>query len=82
MTPVTDDELDRWSHAIAADGAAAHEAEIAALAQVAAGAGASPVVLGVLADRAAPDVVRARAWCHAADAVRRCRTNPEVALVA
>jgi hypothetical protein len=82
MQPLSDDRIDRWSHAIAAEGAAAHEDEIAAFAQVAAVAGASPEVLGVLADRAAPDVVRARAWCHAAAAVRRCRTNPEVALIA
>jgi hypothetical protein len=82
MRPLTEDEIEHWSHAIAEDGAAAHEAEIAAFAQLAAGAGTTPAVLQALTDRAAPDVVRARAWGHAAAAVRRCRTNPAVALVA
>jgi hypothetical protein len=82
MRLLTDEQIDRWSHAIAADGAAAHEDAVAALAQVAAGAGASPEVLAVLADAEAPEVARARAWSNAAAAVRRCRTNPEVALIA
>ena len=82
MRTLTDDEMDRFSHAIAADGAAAHEAVIAEIAQLAATAGAPRPVLEVLTDPTAPEVVRARAWGRAVAVVRGIRTNPEVALVA
>ncbi len=82
MRSLTDDEIDRFSHAIATDGPAPHEHAISALAQLAAAAGLSRPVLDVLTDPAAPDVLRARAWGRAATCIGRCRTNLEVALVA
>jgi hypothetical protein len=82
MRSLTDDEIDRVSHAIAVDGPAQHEDAIAAVAKVAAAAGAPTGVIGALTDRGAPAVLRSRAWGRAAAAIRRCRTNPEVALVA
>jgi hypothetical protein len=82
MRTMSDDEIDRLGHAIAAEGVERHEAEIGRIARLAAAAGASDAVLGVLTDGAAPDVARARALSRAVAALRGCRTNPAVALVA
>jgi hypothetical protein len=82
MRSLTDDEIDRFSHAIATDGPAHHEDAMGSIAQVAAAAGAPAGVLEALGDRDLPTVVRSRAWGQAVAAIRRCRTNPEVALVA
>ena len=79
---MTDDEIDRLGHAIAAEGLDRHEAELGRVARLATAAGASEVVLTVLTDTAAPDVARVRALSRAVAAIRSCRTNPEVALVA
>ena len=82
MRTMSDDEIDRLGHAIAADGMQRHEAGIGRIAGLSAAAGASEAVLEVLTDAAAPDVARARALSRAVAAIRSCRTNPEVALVA
>jgi hypothetical protein len=79
---MSDDEIDRLGHAIAAEGMERHEAGVGRIARLAAAAGASDAVLAVLTDAAAPDVVRERALSRAVAALRSCRTNPEVALVA
>ena len=82
MRTMSDDEIDRLGHAIAAEGLQRHEAGVGRIARLAAAAGASEAVLAVLTDTAAPDVARARALSRAVAAIRGCRTNPEVALVA
>jgi methylmalonyl-CoA mutase cobalamin-binding subunit len=82
MRTMSDDEIDRLGHAIAAEGLDRHEAGIERIARLAAAAGASEAVLAVLTDAAAPEVARNRALSRAVAAIRGCRTNPEVALVA
>jgi hypothetical protein len=82
MEPMTDADIARSSHAIAEDGPAAHEDAIAAVALLAAAAGAPGGVLDALTDHTLPGVVRSRAWAHAVTAVRRCRSGAEVALAA
>lgn len=54
----------RLAAAVAADGAAAHHAELVALAVRAAACGAPAAACEVLADGQAPDVLRARALFH------------------
>ena len=51
MRTMSDDEIDRLGHAIAAEGRQRHEAEIGRIARLAAAAGASEAVLAVLTDR-------------------------------
>jgi len=82
MRTMSDDEIDRLGHAIAAEGLDRHEAEIGRIARLSAAAGASDTVLVVLTDATAPDVARTRALSRAVAALRSCRTNPAVALVA
>jgi hypothetical protein len=82
MRTITDHEIDRLGHAIAADGPARHEATISLLAQLAGAAGAGTTVLEVLTDRGAPEVVRARALSRAVAAIRRCRSDAGVGLAA
>lgn len=82
MNPMTDAEIARSSHAIAEDGPAAHEDTIAAIAQLAAVAGAPSGVLEALTDHTLPGVVRARAWALAVAAIGRCRSGAEVGLAA
>ena len=82
MRTMTDDEIDRLGHAIAADGLVPHEDAVHDVARLARSAGAAEAVVAVLTDPTAAEVVRARALSHAVAAIRRCRTNPDVALVA
>jgi hypothetical protein len=79
---MTDEQIDRLGHAVEADGPAPHGDALRDVAHLAGRAGADETVLAVLTDRAAPEVVRARALAHAVAAIRRCRTRPDVALVA
>jgi hypothetical protein len=75
MRTITDDEIDRLGHGVAAEGPAAHEATLADIAQLAGRAGVADAVVEVLTDPGAPDVLRARALSHAVAAVRRCRRD-------
>jgi hypothetical protein len=82
MRTMTDDQIDRLGHAIAADGMAGHHDAVCDVARLATAAGAPESLVGILTDPTAAEVARARALSHAVAAIRRCRTNPDVALVA
>ena len=82
MKTMTDDEIDRLGHGSRPRAWTATRRSSGGSPASQPRPGASEVVLAVLTDAAAPEVARSRALSRAVAAIRSCRTNPEVALVA
>ena len=70
-TDISRNRLVDLATAVATDGASEHEEELLGVAVLAASFGVSPVLLGILGDGGAPDVVRARALARVAQQVER-----------